>query len=115
MKKTLLIGAVAAASLFGVACFENRDADRGTGGSGNVEEPRLGDGKIGQENGVVDDGEGPLEGQAGEADDKIGNKPGVINDGEGPIEERRDGKIGDREGVIDDGEGPLEENKDLNR
>lgn len=111
MKKSLLVGALAAVSMFGVACFE-RDAERGTGGSGNIEEPRAGDRNIGSEPGVVNDGEGPIEERR---DGTIGDREGVINDGEGPIEERRDGKIGNREGVIDDGEGPLEENDNTNR
>jgi len=87
--RLLLLGALATLGLAG-ACRDNasyRDANRpaateGTGGSGDS---RFGDGKIGENNGVIDDGEGPLEGD-GRADDKVGNNPGVWNDGEGPIE-----------------------------
>lgn len=98
MKKALMVGAVAALGLFGFGCQDNRtpaNDNAGTGGSGyttgtqqqdTTQTPRLGDGKIGNNNGVIDDGEGPLEGNSGKADDKIGDQPGVWNDGEGPIE-----------------------------
>jgi hypothetical protein len=90
--RLLLLGAFVTLGLAG-ACRDNasyRDTSRpaateGTGGSGNVDNSRIGDGKIGENNGVIDDGEGPLEND-GKADDKVGNNPGVWNDGEGPIE-----------------------------
>lgn len=112
MKRThkfVAAGALAAIAAFGFGCKDTRDGygREGTGGSGELgrnpatqdeqapinrdvrmdeqPEPRIGDGKIGNQNGVIDDGEGPLEGN-GVADDKIGEKPGVWNDGEGPVE-----------------------------
>src|SRR5687767_8410997 len=95
MKKTLL-AALAGLALIGGACrdYDDRPAqvpttEPGVGGAGydrDGDGKRLGDGKIGRENGVIDDGEGPLEGD-GVADDKIGDRPGVWNDGEGPLEE----------------------------
>ena len=94
LSKLVVVGGVAALTLFGVGCQDKaRQDNSGTGGSGssvtqdhNGDGKRLGDGKIGRNNGVVDDGEGPLEGNRGKADDKIGKQPGVWNDGEGPIE-----------------------------
>lgn len=90
--KKLLIAAAAAATLVGFGCNTRSNAPaNGTGGSGysahnpGDDSKRIGDGKIGRNNGVIDDGEGPLE-QNGKSDDKIGNQPGVWNDGEGPIE-----------------------------
>jgi hypothetical protein len=122
MKKLTVAGLVAAAGLF-VGCRDNNRYDRtpnpelrGTGGSGQV-----GDGKIGNNNGVLNDGEGPLEENhdANKTDGKIGNNNGVLNDGEGPLEQNHDqngrigdGKIGNNNGVLNDGEGPLEQNHD---
>lgn len=113
MKRThqlVAAGALAAIVAFGFGCKDTaRDGygREGTGGSGELgqnpavrdeaapinrdvrmdehPEPRIGDGKIGNKNGVIDDGEGPLE-RDGVSDDKIGKKPGVWNDGEGPVE-----------------------------
>lgn len=92
-KMTVVVGALAALGLFGFGCNDTRPAaNNGTGGSGYVDtnqsaqDPKLGDGKIGNSNGVIDDGEGPLEGKSGKADDQVGSQPGVWNDGEGPIE-----------------------------
>lgn len=84
---TMIVGTVAAVGLL-VGCQDRTEQPAGTGGAGyeQKDDARLGDGKIGEKEGVVDDGEGPLEGD-GKADDKIGDRPGVINDGEGPIEE----------------------------
>lgn len=98
--KTRIFAAVAAAvALVGFGCNDHRATKtEGTGGSGyqapvvnennnmGQDEQRLGDGKIGENNGVFDDGEGPLEGD-GVSDDKMGQEPGVWNDGEGPIED----------------------------
>jgi hypothetical protein len=103
MRTWILAGAVAA--VMGLAGCRDRDESRpidtpkidntrpgtgnldpATGGSGyDSDGKRIGDGKIGNNNGVIDDGEGPLEGD-GVADDKIGDNPGVWNDGEGPFE-----------------------------
>lgn len=104
MKRTFklaMAGAVAALALVGCKDTRSYDAAEGTGGSGTFEDrnapinqdvrmdehpaPRIGDGKIGNENGVIDDGEGPLE-QDGVVDDKMGENPGVWNDNEGPVE-----------------------------
>ncbi len=55
----------------------NQELDEGTGGAGR-------DGlDIGDNEGVLNDGEGPLENE----ETRPGDNPGVINDGEGPIEE----------------------------
>jgi hypothetical protein len=96
--KTLIVGAISTLGLAGLGCRDydkpsrtpSVEEQRGTGGSGDLDHDgrRVGDGKIGNENGVIDDGEGPLE-DDGKADDKIGDRPGVVNDGEGPIEERQ--------------------------
>ena len=104
--KTRIFAAIAAAvALVGFGCNDHRaTTNEGTGGSGYTapapavnennyennnpgdDNQRLGDGKIGENNGVLDDGEGPLEGN-GVSDDKMGQEPGVWNDGEGPIED----------------------------
>lgn len=96
------VGAVAAAGLALAGCQDrSTELEEGQGGAGfeqneqlNQDNSRLGDGKIGENNGVIDDGEGPLEennvGGSGGADDKMGQEPGVWNDGEGPIEENPD-------------------------
>lgn len=100
--KFLAVGAIASTALFGFGC-RSSTYDEGTGGSGynnrgdttvgntnpGDDSKRLGDGKIGRNNGVIDDGEGPIEslGGSGKADDKIGNNPGVWHDGEGPFEQ----------------------------
>lgn len=95
----VMVGAIAAGGLVLAGCQDrSTELDEGQGGSGleqnerldRQDNSRLGDGKIGENNGVIDDGEGPLEGKSGKADDKIGNEPGVWNDGEGPIEENPD-------------------------
>ncbi|WP_224241888.1 hypothetical protein [Hyalangium gracile] len=52
----------------------------GWGGSGT--DKQIGDGKIGDKPGVIDDGEGPFEQDGQRGDDN------VIKDGEGPLEER---------------------------
>jgi hypothetical protein len=91
--KWLVTGALASFALVGGACRDRYEParpvvnDPGVGGSGdlNNDGKRIGDGKIGRNNGVIDDGEGPLEGDH-KADDKVGDRPGVWNDGEGPIE-----------------------------
>jgi hypothetical protein len=87
MKKLLFACALA---LGAVGCEREMEhnrppatTDNGTGGSGYEAED-----SIGEKNGVIDDGEGPLE-RDGKADDKIGNEPGVFDDGEGPIENRQ--------------------------
>lgn len=89
----IALGAIASIGLLAAGC-EDRQDNRGLGGAGTEQRQpgnqggRLGDGKVGQNNGVIDDGEGPIE-RGGKADDKVGNKPGVINDGEGPIERQQ--------------------------
>lgn len=100
MRKTMrvVLGAVAAFGLAtAVGCQENREAE-GLGGAGMEEqqqenntfgteqnEPNLGDSQMGDEPGVFNDGEGPIEGN--NAEPNIGENEGVINDGEGPIED----------------------------
>lgn len=51
--------------------------DEGTGGAGDVD--------IGEKEGVIKDGEGPLENEP----TRPGENPGVIDDGEGPFENER--------------------------
>jgi hypothetical protein len=91
----VVTAAIAALGAFGIGCRDRatdgseQNQPQGTGGSGQVDEPRVGDGKVGRNNGVIDDGEGPLE-QDGRSEDKIGDNPGVLNDGEGPIEQHQD-------------------------
>lgn len=127
MKNLTVAGLVAVAGLT-VGCRETREAeieveDRelGTGGAGQV-----GDGRIGENEGVLNDGEGPLEenndramrNDAEEAaqDETIGRREGVLDDGEGPLEESnedvtKDENIGKKPGVLNDGEGPIENNQ----
>jgi hypothetical protein len=113
-KKFAMVGVLAGSSIF-VGCKSDREEARedmneareelreeGTGGSGQI-----GDGKVGRNEGVLNDGEGPLEENRRNDDTTIGRNPGVINDGEGPT---KDDKIGNNKGVINDGEGPIEEN-----
>lgn len=93
MRKNLwLSAAIAVAAAVGMGCRGGEQAEprideqqQGTGGSGY--DHKAAD-SIGDKNGVIDDGEGPLE-QDGRAEDKVGNEPGVFDDGEGPIEERQ--------------------------
>jgi hypothetical protein len=86
----IALAAIASVGLLAAGC-EDRNDNRGLGGSGTTsEQRRVGDGKVGKNNGVIDDGEGPIE-RGGKADDKIGNNPGVINDGEGPLEKNGQG------------------------
>lgn len=62
--------------------------EEGFGGSGQQNENREGV-DIGENPGVINDGEGPLENGQGpleEGDLQPGQNPGVINDGEGPLE-----------------------------
>lgn len=101
MKKLLLIGALSAASVLALGCRQNNYDDRGVGGSGNVEEPRLGEGDLGRGEGTVDDGEPRFEVE-GEAGGQIGDRPGVDQDGQRRIEERRDRRLGDQPGGMDD-------------
>lgn len=56
---------------------ENR-LEEGTGGAGRDDGMNIGDNE-----GVIRDGEGPLE----DPETRPGENPGVINDGEGPIED----------------------------
>lgn len=102
--KIFAVGALAATALMGFGCRDTTTTTPGTGGSGaygrdnpGADDKKLGDGKIGRNNGVIDDGEGPLEnmGHDGKADDKIGNNPGVWHDGEGPFE-KNDAQAPDR-------------------
>jgi hypothetical protein len=92
----IALAAIASIGLLVAGCEDRRDNNnRGFGGAGTEQrqtnqDGRIGDGKVGGNNGVLDDGEGPLE-RRGKADDKIGNNPGVINDGEGPIERQQQG------------------------
>jgi hypothetical protein len=91
----IALAAIASVGLLTAGCEDRRDNNRGFGGAGTEQrqtdqDGRIGDGKVGKNNGVIDDGEGPLE-RGGKADDKIGNNPGVINDGEGPIERHQQG------------------------
>jgi hypothetical protein len=124
MKKLAMAGLVAAAATV-VGCretreVENDDVELGTGGAGQ------GDDDIGRTEGVLNDGEGPLEENNDDRalndaeremeaeDDSIGRREGVLDDGEGPLEERnedvtKDENVGKKPGVLNDGEGPLEE------
>ncbi len=91
-KNWILAGALAVVGVGGIACqdgerAEPRVIEEGTGGAGREGMDHKAADSIGDKNGVIDDGEGPLE-QDGVADDKIGDEPGVFDDGEGPIEER---------------------------
>lgn len=114
MKKLTVAGLVTAAALTAGCRDSHRvevdddkiEMERGTGGGGL---------DIGDREGVLNDGEGPLEERnrddirLKDDDAVIGDRPGVMNDGEGPLEERGGLPVGDKPGIFNDGEGPLEE------
>ena len=122
MKKLAVAGLVAGSAMM-VGCRDNRevendDVELGTGGSGEVD--------VGRNEGILNDGEGPLEENNDDKaindadremrndDHSIGRREGVLDDGEGPLEERnedvtKDENVGKKPGVLNDGEGPLEE------
>lgn len=118
----IIAGLVGASAMLGACSKEARiEDDMGVGGSGP---------DIGQNEGVLNDGEGPIEERTGgevwndgegpieertDDDAVFGDNPGVINDGEGPIEDAEDENIGDNPGILDDGEGPLENNEPENQ
>jgi hypothetical protein len=96
MKSLVIAGLVGAAGLV-VGCNERREAQgenlgsemrQGTENLGQETQEGIGGGgeglQMGDNPGVMDDGEGPLENEQ----TRPGNNPGIINDGEGPLEGR---------------------------
>jgi len=111
-KKLVVAGVLAVAGL-GVGCNDRQDRDLNR--AGNDVESTVNDAAkdvgAGVDRAAEDIDEGI--GGSGRGDNNqvdIGNEPGVINDGEGPLEDP-DTRPGKNPGVINDGEGPLEDNE----
>jgi hypothetical protein len=110
-KKLMVVGVLAVAGL-GVGCTERQERD--TNRAGNEVESTVDEAAKDVGAGINRGAEEIDEGIGGAGNDDndqvdIGNEPGVIKDGEGPLEDP-DTRPGKNPGVINDGEGPLEGN-----
>ena len=113
-KKLVVAGVLAVAGL-GVGCNDRQDRDLNRAGN-EVEssvDNAAQDIGAGVDRAAEDIDEGIGGAGNNDNDDQldVGNEPGVIKDGEGPLEDP-DTRPGKNPGVINDGEGPLENNKD---